>query len=426
MEEVSAAEAANVNPDLAPLASSTAKDEKKPAPAPAAPPSKKTVFCQVIEPVKHKASGLAVQGYVTFTVVTQRPDGKEVRVSRRYRSFDWLRQRLRTEFPDVLVPPLPEKTVLDRFGEDFLEYRRKELERFLKRILEHPALGESPSVLTFISGSEEEIEAEQAAGDAKEEKKSLWGSITSLNFSEVTAKLSGAVTAASTVPVEVMPWFDAQTGYIRSLGEQLLALQTRSNVQSSKLREMVDSLKDFSHASALLASCESQQDEKLAEILNRLSDILSQMSTLSHEVVVTQTDVFEYAVKDYIRIVAAAREILDTRQASMHKWQIAAYDLKGFQEKAESVKNDAPKFAAASVEVDMAKKVEEELKKEFKRVSKKVKRELEEFRVQKGAELRAAIRNLVKANMDYELRMADLWKELLREMTDAENPLPPQ
>jgi len=239
-----------------------------------------------------------------------------------------------------------------------------------------------------------------------------------MTFSDVTAKLSGAVTAASTVPVEVMPWFDTQTGYIQSLGQQLLALQTRSNIQSSKMREMVDTLKDFSHASALLASCESQQDEKLSEILNRLSDILSQMSTLSHEVVVTQTDVFEYAVKDYLRLVSAAREILDHRQDMMHKWQVSAYELKSANDKAESLKatNTA---AAAAAEAEAAKKKEEELKKEFKRISKKVKRELEEFRVQKGVELREAIRNLVKANMDYELRMADLWKELLREMSDS-------
>lgn len=116
---------------------------------------RKDVFCQVTDPVKHKGSGLSVQGYVSFCLVTkvllppsfrpyfslnscrafssscvlfllveatstcsltshllQRADGKELRSVRRYRAFDWLRNQLRAEFPDILIPPLPEKTVL--------------------------------------------------------------------------------------------------------------------------------------------------------------------------------------------------------------------------------------------------------------------------------------------------------------------------
>jgi len=151
MEEVTAAEAANVNPDL--QASVVAKE---PESAPTLP-VRKDVFCQVVDPIKHRSNVLGMQGYVSFCVVTKRPDGKEVRSVRRYRAFDWLRNQLRLEFPDILIPPLPEKSVLDRFGDDFVEYRRKELERFMKRILSHPVLSESPSVVTFVNGSEEEL-----------------------------------------------------------------------------------------------------------------------------------------------------------------------------------------------------------------------------------------------------------------------------
>src|SRR5687768_9449395 len=122
------------------------------------------------------------------------------------------------------------------------------------------------------------------------------------------------------------------------------------------------------------------------------------MSTLAHDVVSTQTDVFEYALKDYLRIVTAARvrslcllflflhstvlfgasvalplllssfpqlnqllsdplphsssplpqEILDYREKTMHKWQVAAYEVKSAQDKVEATKNTASAATAAS------------------------------------------------------------------------------
>lgn len=133
----------------------------------------------------------------------------------------------------------------------------------MKRILSHPVLSESPSVITFVNGSEEEIEQLQNSApvapkeEEKKESKGFFASLASLNFNDVTSKLSGAVTAASTVPVEVMPWFDTQTGYVVSLQQcapssplplpylllrQLMAMQSRANAHSSKQAEMVDTL----------------------------------------------------------------------------------------------------------------------------------------------------------------------------------------
>ena len=45
-------------------------------------------------------------------------------MSRRYKQFDWLYERLQGKFGTVIaIPPLPDKQVTGRFEEDLIEHR---------------------------------------------------------------------------------------------------------------------------------------------------------------------------------------------------------------------------------------------------------------------------------------------------------------
>ena len=45
-------------------------------------------------------------------------------MSRRYKQFDWLYERLNGKFGTVVaIPPLPDKQVTGRFEEDLIEHR---------------------------------------------------------------------------------------------------------------------------------------------------------------------------------------------------------------------------------------------------------------------------------------------------------------
>ena len=47
-----------------------------------------------------------------------------MQVSRRYKQFDWLYERLCGKFGTVIaIPPLPDKQVTGRFEEDLIEHR---------------------------------------------------------------------------------------------------------------------------------------------------------------------------------------------------------------------------------------------------------------------------------------------------------------
>jgi hypothetical protein len=104
----------------------------------------------------------------------------ETRVERRYNDFFWLQSHLSVLHPDCVIPPLPEKTgvmgtmgsmsiptrplssiisvplfSLDKFSPEFLEYRRRELERFLRRVGSHPVLGRHADVIAFLEANDE-------------------------------------------------------------------------------------------------------------------------------------------------------------------------------------------------------------------------------------------------------------------------------
>jgi len=66
----------------------------------------------------------------------------------------WLVDELSRLHPGSIVPPLPERQIIGRFSTQFIERRRKALERFIMRVFEHRTLGVSESLVTFAQGSD--------------------------------------------------------------------------------------------------------------------------------------------------------------------------------------------------------------------------------------------------------------------------------
>src|SRR5687768_11584402 len=71
-------------------------------------------------------------------------------VLRRYSDFLWLYEKLHQERAGAIVPPIPEIQPMGRSSPSFVEDRRKQLERFLRRVAVHPELMDSPSLDLFL------------------------------------------------------------------------------------------------------------------------------------------------------------------------------------------------------------------------------------------------------------------------------------
>ncbi|CAF92635.1 unnamed protein product, partial [Tetraodon nigroviridis] len=114
------------------------------------------LLISVDEPESHVTT---IETFITYRVVTKTTrsdfDCSEYQVHRRYQDFLWLRSRLEESSPTLIVHPLPEKFVVkglvERFSADFIETRRRALQRFLARVAQHPLLSRSQHLRLFLT-----------------------------------------------------------------------------------------------------------------------------------------------------------------------------------------------------------------------------------------------------------------------------------
>ncbi|GAA5980703.1 hypothetical protein JCM5350_006358 [Sporobolomyces pararoseus] len=79
-----------------------------------------------------------------------------VTVSRRFSHFVSLHQLLTSHFSLLTIPPLPPKAFgSTRFSDEFVEERKRDLERWIEKIVRHPVLRESEQVRGFLSIDDE-------------------------------------------------------------------------------------------------------------------------------------------------------------------------------------------------------------------------------------------------------------------------------
>lgn len=82
----------------------------------------------------------------------------DTRVSRRYSDFVWLSTELSRVCIGCIVPALPVKQTVGRFSDDFVESRRKALERFLLLVSVHKDLNKSLAFVAFLQADRKSFE----------------------------------------------------------------------------------------------------------------------------------------------------------------------------------------------------------------------------------------------------------------------------
>ena len=80
--------------------------------------------------------------------------GEASQVRHRFSEFVKLRTELVSSGPGVVIPPLPDKQVMNRFTKEFIEKRRNQLQVFLQRVCDHPLASSNSAFFGFLSWPE--------------------------------------------------------------------------------------------------------------------------------------------------------------------------------------------------------------------------------------------------------------------------------
>lgn len=91
------------------------------------------------------------KGIKSFIAYQLTPSFNNISVSRRYKHFDWLHERLVVKFCLIPIPPLPDKQISGRYEEQFVEHRRVQLQEFIDWVCRHPVLSTCDVFMHFLT-----------------------------------------------------------------------------------------------------------------------------------------------------------------------------------------------------------------------------------------------------------------------------------
>lgn len=332
-----------------------------------------------------------VQAYVAYTITTQKPGGQMAVAVRRFSDFEWLQTALETEFKDVLIPPIPSKDALGRFTKGVVQYRRREFNRFLDRIIHHETLSQSKNVHAFLHLSEGEFQKFVDPEKPAAEKASSF-------FSNFVSTVSAVATSLTVDVIEIDPWFSAQEQYLTTLEEELTALKAGTNANTRVKSELVGTLRALADGCCEVEKFEGINDQKSTSLyFGKMSEICQAIADLDETVVKNETEFFEDAVTDKLRLTVAAKRLLDNRSKLLGEYQEAA--------------------KAADPE---AKTREQQKKQELDDLSVNVRTQIEGFKAAKSHEMRFALRELVRENIEHGEQMVALWKDMSKHLDQTE------
>lgn len=96
-----------------------------------------------------------LKGLKSFIAYQLTPSFNNIQVSRRYKHFDWLHERLTEKYCLIPIPPLPDKQISGRYEEQFIEHRRVQLQEFVNWVCRHPVLSISSVFQHFLTCTDE-------------------------------------------------------------------------------------------------------------------------------------------------------------------------------------------------------------------------------------------------------------------------------
>ncbi|GFQ04877.1 sorting nexin 1 [Phtheirospermum japonicum] len=348
--------------------------------------------------------GNGVQAYISYKVITKTNfpeyDGPEKIVIRRYSDFVWLRDRLFEKYKGVFIPPLPEKSTVEkfRFSAEFIEMRRQALDVFVNRIASHHELQQSEDLRIFLQADEQTMERarSQETGIFKKKPADLMQIFKS--------KVSDVVLGKEKPVEESNPEYEKLKNYIFQLEDHLTEAQKHAY-------RLVKRHKDFGKAVKLLANCEENALGKAFSELGAKSEILSiKLPKEAHHLLMN----FEEPLKDYVRAVQSIKATIAERaNAFRHHYELAeAIKFKEIDmNKLRLTRSE--KLAEAEHEYEELKADGVEAARRFEKIVKLMNEEIVRFQEQKTLDMGLAFHEFAKGQARLANNIAEAWRSLL-------------
>ncbi|XP_068663739.1 sorting nexin 1-like isoform X2 [Aristolochia californica] len=382
--------------------------------SPRSPSAQPFLSVTVTDPVK---LGNGVQAYISYRVITKtnlpQYQGPEMIVIRRYSDFVWLRDRLCEKHKGIFIPPLPEKSAVEkfRFTAEFIEMRCQALDIFINRIASHPELQQSEDLRILLQEEEETMERARSVelGIFKKKPSDLMQI-----FKDVQSKVSDVVLGKDKPVEESNPEYEKLKHYIFELEDQLAEAQKQAFRLVKRHREMGQSLLDFGKAVKLLGACEGNSLGKAFSELGSKSEVLSlKLQEEAHNLLMN----FEESLKDYVRAVQSIKVTMADRANAFKQQCELAESMKLKEINLDKlILMRSEKVGEAEIEYKELKAASEEATRRFETIVRLMSEEMARFQEQKTADMSIALQLFTKGQVKLANDIVNAWRSLLPDL----------
>jgi len=402
----------------------------------------------VSDPVQHSEG---MNKYTSYRVDV-RPQGQTdltttqvfSAVLRRYSDFIWLSDKLHQERAGAIIPPLPDKQPVGRFSPQFVEDRRRGLERFLRRVAVHPELQGAMCLDTFLKADDVTF---QAAKHSKGNATAMSGSMMMGNAGQPQMGPNGQLMmthppqpVASTAKPGFKRWFaETKTSisgdlvrspddelfeeinrYVHGLDTQMKNVSQQATTLVRKGKEISNGLFEFGLAFDLLGQSEA---DALGDALSKMGQTADRLSVLSAEHADQETSQFDEPLADTIKTIQSVKLSLQKRHDKRLTYSTALKTVESKQHQLAKLRAQMGMEAKAySVEMSLrrAQEAAQLAQNDFTTVSQRVLREVDRFKRDMAEDMRAVVLNYIHMQVEYNKRMEQIWSTLIPQLEQVQ------
>lgn len=388
---------------------------------------------EVKDPVK---VGELTSMHVEYTVESRSEifEGSYAKVIRRYSDFRWLYRQLQNNHWGTTIPPPPEKQTVGRFKQDFIENRRCQMERMLRRIASKASLQKDQDFLLFL-------QSEQFASDAKK-REHMTGSgasndsndLSEIHISEI--QLLGAEDAATVLKnggldaesqkrfmnisfssppkyVEIEDFFIEQRQNIDLLEEKLSQLDKSLVLVDCQRNELASVTEEFARTIDSLATLEVTK--KSSDLLKNFAQTHRRIKESLERTSLQEALTLGITLDEYLRLLSSLKAIFNQRAKLGQYLAIVEGDMTRKQASLErmhknSGQSNIDKLSTNKNELLVLKRRFELVKKSWQDVGSRIKVEMSSFDAEKVKDFRNSMEIFLESAIEGQKESIELWE----------------
>nr|POF15559.1 vacuolar protein sorting-associated protein vps5 [Quercus suber] len=361
--------------------------------------------------------GNAATSHTVYSVITRTTSkaytNPTFTVTRRYRDFLWLYERLHDNNAGVVVPPPPEKQAVGRFDTNFVESRRMALERMVNKIAAHNVLQHDGDLKTFLESESFNVDIKH-----KNHKDPLLGTESKGFMSSI-----GISSGSGGKFIEHDDWFHDRRIYLDALENQLKALQKSTDTVVAQRKGLADSCGDFSASLHNLAAVELSP--ALSGPLDALGDLQIRVQELYHRQAMQDILTLGIVIDEYIRLIGSVKKAFEQRQKAFHSWHSAESKLQETRKQQDKLlragRTQQDRIGQMQADVADAERRVHATRLLFEDMGRLMRQELERFEREKVEDFKSGVETFLESAVEAQKELIELWETYLLQLDSDED-----